>query len=171
MKNHHKTILIPALSLLLIMALGIGAVVIAAADNPSKAPTAAEAATPWQWAEVAGSPRFINPNGAIEVTPLIEPKPESNSSIYMGYAIFHAGAEVAVHQHDDADEYLYFLSGEGEAIVGGKTVPVKPNSAIYLPKGVAHSFKNTGAADVIAVQVYSPSGPEKRFKQWKLGTK
>ena len=38
---------------------------------------------------------------------------------------------------------------------------------MYLPPGVRHAFKTTSQEPVEAVQFYTPSGPEQRFKGGK----
>lgn len=109
---------------------------------------------------------WVAPNGGIEVTILVESVEESAASSYVGYAVFHPGAAVPEHNHPDSDEYLYFLSGRGTGMVGGNTVAIEPGMALFIPRGMPHAFANDGSEDVVAVQVYTPSGPEQRFKQW-----
>jgi hypothetical protein len=38
--------------------------------------------------------------------------------------------------------------------------------ALYLPAGLEHAVRVTGKDSVKAVQIYSPAGPEARFKAW-----
>ena len=73
-----------------------------------------------------------------------------------------AGAEVPMHTHDDADETLYILSGEGEMAIGDLVIPISAGNAIHVPKKTRHSLKVT--EKIVAVQCYAPGGPEQRFK-------
>ncbi len=76
------------------------------------------------------------------------------------------GPRVAVppHVHAKETEALYVMSGGGTMTVAGTSIPVTQHSVVQVPPGVEHGF--TGGADVtIAVQLYSPGGPEQRFKK------
>ena len=73
-----------------------------------------------------------------------------------------AGAKVAEHVHADETELLYVLAGGGTMTVAGVELPVTPSSVVQIPKNTKHAFTATSA--VRAVQIYSPAGPEQRFK-------
>ena len=47
--------------------------------------------------------------------------------------------------------------------VDGVTQAVEPGVAVHIPAGAKHSFKTD--AGLTAVQFYTPSGPEQRFKK------
>ena len=46
-------------------------------------------------------------------------------------------------------------------------IRVEAGMAVRIPAGVEHSFQATGTEPVEIVQVYSPAGPEQRFRQWE----
>lgn len=73
------------------------------------------------------------------------------------------GTKIPAHRHDDSDEYVYILAGRGTSTVGKETVTWGPGDALFIPKGSEHSVTVDEKMD--AVQVYSPAGPEQRFKQ------
>jgi mannose-6-phosphate isomerase-like protein (cupin superfamily) len=73
------------------------------------------------------------------------------------------GTKMPPHKHDDSDEYLYILAGRGTTTVGTQIVKWGPGDALFIPKGTEHSTTIDEKLD--AVQVYSPAGPEQRFKQ------
>lgn len=73
-----------------------------------------------------------------------------------------AGGQVPEHVHAQESEILYLLAGSGTMTVNGVALPVGPTSVVQIPKGARHGF--TAAADVRAVQIYTPAGPEQRFK-------
>jgi quercetin dioxygenase-like cupin family protein len=73
-----------------------------------------------------------------------------------------AGAKVAEHVHADETELLYVLAGGGTLTVAGVELPVTPSSVVQIPKQTKHAFTATSA--VRAVQIYTPAGPEQRFK-------
>jgi quercetin dioxygenase-like cupin family protein len=72
------------------------------------------------------------------------------------------GGQVPEHVHAQESELLYLLAGSGTMTVDGVALPVGPTSVVQIPKGAKHGF--TAAADVRAVQIYTPAGPEQRFK-------
>ena len=74
-----------------------------------------------------------------------------------------AGAQVAEHAHANETEVLYVLAGSGTATVAGVALAVGPTSVVQIPKAAKHSF--VAATDFRALQIYTPAGPEQRFKK------
>jgi quercetin dioxygenase-like cupin family protein len=74
-----------------------------------------------------------------------------------------AGAKVPEHVHAHETEMLYVLAGAGTMTVAGTPVPVTATSIIQIPPNTPHAFAATDA--VRAVQIYTPAGPEQRFKK------
>lgn len=73
-----------------------------------------------------------------------------------------ANGEVADHVHAGETELLYVLAGSGTMTVNGVAMAIAPTSVVQIPKNTRHAF--TAATDVRAVQIYTPGGPEQRFK-------
>jgi len=73
-----------------------------------------------------------------------------------------ASARVPEHVHATETELLYVLAGSGTMTVNGIPLAVTPTSVIQIPPNTKHAF--TATADVRAVQLYTPAGPEQRFK-------
>ena len=73
------------------------------------------------------------------------------------------GAKVPEHTHAHETEMLYMLTGSGTITIGGTDLAVTPTSAIQIPPNIKHAF--TAAEPVRAVQIYTPAGPEQRFKK------
>jgi quercetin dioxygenase-like cupin family protein len=86
---------------------------------------------------------------------------------YLGRGTFLPGAELPPHRHDDSEELIYVISGRGTMMLGGYRLPVEPGTAFRIPAGIEHSFKVDGDQPVEVVQVYTPAGPEQRFKGWE----
>ncbi len=114
---------------------------------------------------LAQSPSFRSPDGLALIHLLLEPS--EPGSAYLGRGTFLPGAEAPVHLHPESEEIVYVLSGEGTMLLGDREVVVQKDMAIRIPAGVAHSFRVTGEKPLEVVQVYSPAGPEQRFKDWK----
>ncbi len=74
-----------------------------------------------------------------------------------------AGAVVPPHVHENETELLYVLAGSGTLTVAGVAQQVTPTSTIQIPPDTEHAFTATTA--VRAVQIYTPPGPEQRFKK------
>lgn len=77
---------------------------------------------------------------------------------------FEPGHGHSRHIHDDADQIIYVVSGQGEHIAesaDGSSVTEKigPGSLIYIPKGSYHSTFNTGWEPMRVLAVFSPPGP------------
>jgi len=52
------------------------------------------------------------------------------------------------------EEALMFLRGTGEAILDSEMVPIEPGTSLYIPPGVPHGFRNTGASEMHVIIVF-----------------
>jgi quercetin dioxygenase-like cupin family protein len=68
---------------------------------------------------------------------------------------------VPPHVHAHETELLYIESGGGVLNVGGTNVAFTESSVVQVPAGVQHAVTGTATA----LQIYTPAGPEQRFKQ------
>jgi len=65
------------------------------------------------------------------------------------------------HNHPDADEIIYVISGEGlQMLDDHDPVTVKPGACMWIPKGIYHSTLNTGSTTMQLVVAYIPAGAE-----------
>jgi mannose-6-phosphate isomerase-like protein (cupin superfamily) len=67
-----------------------------------------------------------------------------------------AGGEIGDEVHEDTDQVLGFVSGVGEARVGGEKRPVEPGDLVTVPAGTRHNFVNTGPNPLVLYTVYGP---------------
>ncbi|MBA3539435.1 MAG: cupin domain-containing protein, partial [Deltaproteobacteria bacterium] len=109
------------------------------------------------------------PRGPGKVTIFAEPSKRMTApTIAAALLEFPAGMAVPEHVHDKETELLYVLSGTGTMIVrdAGRTEPVElavtATSVVQIPPGAKHAF--TATQNLRAVQIYTPAGPEQRFK-------
>jgi mannose-6-phosphate isomerase-like protein (cupin superfamily) len=58
--------------------------------------------------------------------------------------------------HEDSDQWLYVVSGEGEAIVKGTAVTLSPGTMLLIEKGEPHEIRNTGDVPLKTVNIYIP---------------
>lgn len=110
------------------------------------------------------APVFRSPDGKATLRLLLPPP--SPGAAYLGRGTFYPGASVPEHRHESSEELLYILAGRGTMILGEETMEVSPGMGIRIPAGVPHSFRVVGDRPVEVVQVYSPGGPEDRFREW-----
>ena len=47
---------------------------------------------------------------------------------------------ISTHTHDDADEFLYVIAGQGSANMGDRHEPLGPGVYMLIPRGTAHGF-------------------------------
>ncbi len=66
------------------------------------------------------------------------------------------GGEIGEEVHPDTDQILTFVSGVGEAKVGGSTRKVAQGDLVAVPAGTKHNFINTGPNPLVLYTVYGP---------------
>ena len=69
--------------------------------------------------------------------------------------------QVPEHVHERETELVYVEQGQGTLTVGGTDVAITSTSVVQIPPRIRHAF----VGDVSGFQVYTPAGPEQRFKQ------
>jgi mannose-6-phosphate isomerase-like protein (cupin superfamily) len=78
-------------------------------------------------------------------------------------------AGVAEHAHDRAWEILAMLEGEGalvrKAPGGDERIPGRAGSLFSVPPTQNHAWTPSGKTPFLAIQVYTPPGPEQRYKK------
>jgi mannose-6-phosphate isomerase-like protein (cupin superfamily) len=67
-----------------------------------------------------------------------------------------AGGEIGEEVHEGIDQILTFVSGTGEAKVGGQTKKVNQGDLMAVPSGKKHNFVNTGPNPLVLYTVYAP---------------
>lgn len=58
--------------------------------------------------------------------------------------------------HADSDQWLYVITGQGEARVEGTTVALETGHLLLIEAGERHEIRNTGAEPLVTVNVYTP---------------
>ena len=103
---------------------------------------------------------YRRPGGGVKL--FLDPAQTKRGELSASVLTFDAGTAVPLHQHPTETELLYILEGSGTLTLGELTLPVGPTSVLQLPPGVPHAF--VAAAPLRALQLYTPAGPEQRFK-------
>lgn len=65
------------------------------------------------------------------------------------------GEEIGEETHD-GDQILFFVEGNGEAILAGESSPVTAQDYVFVPAGALHNFVNTGDQPLRLLTVYAP---------------
>lgn len=58
--------------------------------------------------------------------------------------------------HRGADQWLFVVSGMGEAVVNGKKVPLRAGTLVLIQRGDIHEIRNTGRGPLKTLNVYVP---------------
>lgn len=82
----------------------------------------------------------------------------------LGYLDADASVGVPEHGHETAAEVLFFESGAGTMRLGETTLRIEAGRFVFIPPGVRHGLVPDGTSPLRALQVYTPSGPEQRFR-------
>jgi quercetin dioxygenase-like cupin family protein len=78
---------------------------------------------------------------------------------------FPPGFELKPHFHKTHSETVYVIEGNGQMVIDGKTIEIKPGSINFTPVNNVHSVKNTGSVDIVILQVMTPASkaPDRVF--------
>ncbi|HVC57007.1 MAG TPA: cupin domain-containing protein [Stellaceae bacterium] len=76
-----------------------------------------------------------------------------------------AGTDTTFHLHHDSDELIYVLSGEFTFKIADQTTIGGAGTCAFIPRGVAHAWKNTGAEPGKALFLYTPGGAGRMFEE------
>jgi mannose-6-phosphate isomerase-like protein (cupin superfamily) len=66
------------------------------------------------------------------------------------------GSEIGEEVHNETDQVLVFVDGQGEAQLDGVSSPVGPNDLVFVRAGTTHNFINTGDVPLRLITVYAP---------------
>ncbi|MBD3427044.1 MAG: cupin domain-containing protein [Candidatus Omnitrophica bacterium] len=60
------------------------------------------------------------------------------------------------NRHARSDQWLYVISGKGEAFVSGETLDLKEGMLVLIEAGEAHQIRNTGDKPLRTLDFYAP---------------
>jgi quercetin dioxygenase-like cupin family protein len=82
---------------------------------------------------------------------------ETGGSIMMFEETVPAGTKSTFHLHHDSDEVAYVLSGEVTFKIGDDVTVGGPGTCTFMPRGVPHAWKSTGAETGRVLFLYTPA--------------
>lgn len=95
---------------------------------------------------------------------LSEPRVTGTSKMTTGVVKLMVGKGHDRHNHQDCEEVIYVVEGEGQQSVevegSVETRPVKAGDLIYIPPSAFHSTLNTGQKPLTLLVVYEVAGAE-----------
>src|ERR1051325_8031153 len=80
---------------------------------------------------------------------VISPRTTGRSNYILGHAELPPGGVDEAHAHDYGEETIFVLEGEGVLQAHGEMFELRPGSCVFIPRGVVHSFRNTGSAPLL----------------------
>jgi mannose-6-phosphate isomerase-like protein (cupin superfamily) len=66
------------------------------------------------------------------------------------------GEEIGAEVHDDHDQILVLVEGNGQAVLSGQAREVGVNDLVFVHAGVEHNFINTGSRPLKLYTIYAP---------------
>ncbi|HSO33110.1 MAG TPA: cupin domain-containing protein [Labilithrix sp.] len=81
--------------------------------------------------------------------------------VYLGRLEGSAG--VAEHAHAGSWEILGAIEASGMFVLDGTEGHLGPRQVLMIPPGSKHAWKPDPGSKLVAIQLYSPPGPEQRF--------
>jgi mannose-6-phosphate isomerase-like protein (cupin superfamily) len=66
------------------------------------------------------------------------------------------GEEIGAEVHDDHDQILVFVEGNGQAVLSGQVREVGVNDLVFVHAGTEHNFINTGTRPLRLYTIYAP---------------
>ena len=60
------------------------------------------------------------------------------------------------NHHKNSDQWLFVLSGHGQATLDNKTIALNPNDLLLIAAGENHQIKNTGKKPLATLNLYAP---------------
>jgi mannose-6-phosphate isomerase-like protein (cupin superfamily) len=85
---------------------------------------------------------------------------QTSGRMLMWHALVPPSAGPPLHIHLREDEMYYVLSGEIEVFRDTGYQTVSSGSAVFIPRGTVHAFRNAGTADARMLIWMSPAGFE-----------
>lgn len=83
----------------------------------------------------------------------------------VGLSIIAPGRVHEEHKHDESEELIVVVGGQGQAKVAGQEFSIAYGSVIDINRGESHGFVNTGQSTLVLLWIYAPPGAEKKFSR------
>lgn len=92
---------------------------------------------------------------------------QTGESVMVFEEVMPAGAETPFHLHHGSDEIACVLSGEFTFKIGDEVTVGGPGTCAFMPRGIAHAWKNSGVEKGRALFIYTPAEAGKLFEEFR----
>jgi oxalate decarboxylase len=94
-----------------------------------------------------------------EVRVVDSSKFKASTTIAMAMVTVHPGGLRELHWHPNADEWQYYIAGEGRMTLlatggRGRTMDFQAGDVGYVPQTLAHYIENTGSTDLVFLEMF-----------------
>lgn len=90
---------------------------------------------------------------------------ETAESVTMFEEVAPANTDTPLHLHHDSDEIAYILSGEITFKIGDQVTIGGAGTCAFMPRGLAHAWKNTGTEPGCLLFLYTPADAGTFFEE------
>jgi len=90
---------------------------------------------------------------------------QTGESVMVFEEVAPAGTESTLHLHHNSDEVMYILSGEFTFKIGEQVTSGGAGTCAFMPRGIAHAWKNSGGERGRALFRYTPAEAGKVFEE------
>ncbi|HVW16999.1 MAG TPA: cupin domain-containing protein [Solirubrobacteraceae bacterium] len=90
---------------------------------------------------------------------------QSGGAMFAFDCVVGKGGGPPPHRHLAEDELFYVYEGTLSFTADGVTREVSAGESIFVPRGTAHSYRNTGDGNVLMLTIYTPAGMEGWFRE------
>jgi mannose-6-phosphate isomerase-like protein (cupin superfamily) len=112
----------------------------------------------------ARSGPFVHAEGRLSVMIYLDGLQDGPAVASLGTLSGDPTLGVPKHIHERSAEVLWIQNGSGTMRVGNETHTIRPGTFVHVPPQTVHGFQPDGSRPLFAYQVYTPSGPEQRFR-------
>lgn len=67
------------------------------------------------------------------------------------------GGEIGEEKHEHVEQTLFFMSGNGKAVLNGEESAVNSGDVVVVTPGTTHNFVNTGNEPLKVYTIYAPA--------------
>jgi quercetin dioxygenase-like cupin family protein len=90
---------------------------------------------------------------------------QTGESIMMFEEVAPTGTVTTLHLHRTSDEVMCVLSGEFTFQIGEQVSVGGPGAYVFMPRGIPHAWKNSGAETGRAIFMYTPAEAGKAIEE------
>lgn len=120
------------------------------------------------------SPRVLGPDDGDILGPpdgvqdrfMIEADDSGGGFALVEHRLASRALAAPLHLHTREDEYSYVLEGRVGALLGDDELVAEPGELIFKPRGQWHTFWNAGDRPARILEIISPAGLERLFRQF-----